>query len=101
MAAVSEERIMTVLLSPHVSEKTATSADRNSQHVFRVIRDAKKHEIKQAVEKLFDVKVTDVNTISMKGKRKNFGGRPGRRAAWKKAVVTLESGSDIDLGGFS
>ena len=98
---MNEERIMTVLLSPHVSEKTATSADKNNQHVFRVIRDAKKSEIKQAVEKLFDVKVAEVNTISMKGKRKRFGGRPGKRPDWKKAVVTLESGSDINLGGFS
>ena len=92
---------MSVLLSPHVSEKSALSADKNNQHVFRVIRDAKKSEIKQAVEKLFDVKVAEVNTISMKGKRKNFGKRPGKRSDWKKAVVTLESGNDINFGGFS
>ncbi len=98
---MNEERIMSVLLSPHVSEKSAMSADKNNQHVFRVIRDAKKSEIKQAVEKLFDVKVAEVNTISMKGKRKNFGKRPGKRSDWKKAVVTLESGNDINFGGFS
>ncbi len=98
---MNEERIMSVLLSPHVSEKSALSADKNNQHVFRVIRDAKKSEIKQAVEKLFDVKVAEVNTISMKGKRKNFGKRPGKRSDWKKAVVTLESGNDINFGGFS
>ena len=92
---------MSVLLSPHVSEKSALSADKNNQHVFRVISDAKKSEIKQAVEKLFDVKVAEVNTISMKGKRKNFGKRPGKRSDWKKAVVTLESGNDINFGGFS
>ena len=92
---------MSVLLSPHVSEKSALSADKNNQHVFRVMRDAKKSEIKQAVEKLFDVKVAEVNTISMKGKRKNFGKRPGKRSDWKKAVVTLESGNDINFGGFS
>ncbi|MCY4641977.1 MAG: 50S ribosomal protein L23 [Gammaproteobacteria bacterium] len=98
---MNEERIMSVLLSPHVSEKSALSADKNNQHVFRVISDAKKSEIKQAVEKLFDVKVAEVNTISMKGKRKNFGKRPGKRSDWKKAVVTLESGNDINFGGFS
>ena len=98
---MNEERIMSVLLSPHVSEKSALSADKNNQHVFRVMRDAKKSEIKQAVEKLFDVKVAEVNTISMKGKRKNFGKRPGKRSDWKKAVVTLESGNDINFGGFS
>jgi len=92
---------MNVLLSPHVSEKTAMSADKHNQHVFRVVRDAKKNEIKQAVEKLFDVKVTEVNTIGMKGKRKRFGRRFGKRSDWKKAVVTLQAGDDINLGGFS
>lgn len=92
---------MAVLLSPHVSEKSALSADKNNQHVFRVLRSAKKNEIKQAVEKLFEVKVAEVNTINMKGKRKNFGRRPGKRSDWKKAIVTLESGNDIDFGGFN
>ncbi len=98
---MNEERIMAVLLSPHVSEKSALSADKNNQHVFRVLRSAKKNEIKQAVEKLFEVKVAEVNTINMKGKRKNFGRRPGKRSDWKKAIVTLESGNDIDFGGFN
>ena len=98
---MNEERLMSVLLAPHVSEKTATGADKHNQHVFRVIRSAKKSEIKQAVEKLFDVKVAEVNTINMRGKRKMFNRRPGKRADWKKAVVTLEAGSDIDFGGFA
>jgi len=97
---MNEERLMTVLLAPHVSEKTALSADKNNQHTFRVIRNAKKTEIKQAVEKLFDVKVAAVNTINMNGKRKRFGQRPGKRSDWKKAIVTLEAGHDIDFGGF-
>ena len=98
---MNEERIMTVLLSPHVSEKTALSADKNNQHVFRVLRNAGKNEIKQAVEKLFEVKVVEVNTINMNGKRKSFGRRPGKRSDWKKAIVTLEPGNDIDFGGFN
>ncbi len=97
---MNEERLMTILLAPHVSEKTALSADTNNQHTFRVLSDAKKIEIKQAVEKLFDVKVAAVNTINMNGKRKRFGRHAGKRADWKKAIVTLEAGHDIDFGGF-
>ena len=98
---MNEERLMTVLLAPHISEKTAVSADKKNQHVFRVLRSAKKCEIKQAVEKLFEVKVAAVNTINMRGKRKTFNRRLGKRSNWKKAVVTLEFGNDIDFGGFS
>ena len=97
---MNEERLMTVLLAPHVSEKTALNADKNNQHVFRVLPNANKGEIKQAVEKLFEVKVAEVNTINMKGKRKRFGARQGKRSDWKKAIVTLEQGHDIDFGGF-
>ena len=97
---MNEERLMTVLLAPHVSEKTALAADNNNQHVFRVLPSANKSEIKQAVEKLFEVKVACVNTINMNGKRKRFGQRQGRRSDWKKAIVTLEPGHDIDFGGF-
>ncbi len=95
-----EERIMTVLLSPHVSEKTAIGADKNNQHIFRVLPNANKHEIKLAVEKLFEVKVEAVNTINIKGKSKRFGKGMGKRSDWKKAIVTLEQGHDIDFGGF-
>jgi len=97
---MNQERLMTVLLAPHVSEKTAIAADKNAQHVFRVIRDAKKEEIKKAVEKMFEVKVAAVNTINMNGKSKRFGQRQGKRSDWKKAIVTLEPGHDIDFGAF-
>ncbi len=97
---MNQERLLTVLLGPHISEKTANIADKNNQHSFKVIPGAKKEEIKKAVEKLFDVKVAAVNTINMKGKNKRFGRREGKRKDWKKAIVTLEEGHDIDLGGF-
>lgn len=97
---MNEERLMTVLLAPHVSEKTAMAADTNNQHAFKVLPNANKSEIKQAVEKLFEVKVASVNTINMSGKRKRFGRRQGKRSDWKKAIVTLEPGHDIDFGGF-
>ncbi len=97
---MNEERIMTILLAPHLSEKTSLAADKNNQHVFRVLRNAKKKEIKQAVEKMFEVKVSTVNTVNVNGKNKRFGQRTGKRPDWKKAIVTLESGHDINLGGF-
>lgn len=97
---MNEEQLLTVLLAPHVSEKTALSADKNNQHVFRVLPNASKSEVKQAVEKLFEVKVAAVNTINMNGKRKRFGQRQGKRSDWKKAIVTLQEGHDIDFGGF-
>lgn len=100
MAAMNEERLMTVLVAPHVSEKTTMSADKNNQHIFRVLPDARKNEIKRAVEKLFKVKVAAVNTMNMTGKHKRFGRSQGRRSDWKKAIVTLEQGHDIDFGGF-
>lgn len=97
---MNQERLLTVLLGPHISEKTSIQAEKNNQHVFKVIRGAKKEEIKKAVEKLFDVKVAAVNTINMNGKKKRFGQRAGKRSDWKKAIVTLETGHDIDFGGF-
>ena len=97
---MNQERLLTVLLGPQISEKTAIGADKNNQHVFKVIRGAQKQEIKKAVEKLFDVKVAAVNTINMNGKKKRFGQRAGKRSDWKKAIVTLEAGHDIDFGGF-
>lgn len=97
---MNQERLMTILLGPHISEKTSIAAEKNNQHVFKVIRGAKKEEIKKAVEKLFDVKVSAVNTINMNGKTKRFGQRAGKRSDWKKAIVTLEAGHDIDFGGF-
>lgn len=97
---MNEERLMTVLIAPHVSEKTTLSADKNNQHIFSVLPGAKKNEIKQAVEKMFKVKVSAVNTMNMRGKRKRFGQRQGKRSDWKKAIVTLEQGHDIDFGGF-
>jgi large subunit ribosomal protein L23 len=99
VAGVNQERILQVLLTPHISEKSAKAADRVSQHVFRVVPDANKLEIKRAVEILFNVKVASVNMINMKGKRKRFGTVQGRRSAWKKAYVKLMPGYDIDFAG--
>ena len=94
---MNPERIFQILLSPHISEKSALLGDSANQAVFEVARDAKKSEIKAAVEQMFDVKVAGVRTVNMKGKSKRMGLRRGRRSDWKKAYVSLEQGHEIDL----
>lgn len=96
---MNQERLMNVLLAPHVSEKSATAAERNKQFVFRVAGDADKQEIKGAVEMLFNVQVDSVRTSNVKGKMKHLGRRTGRRGDWKKAYVSLKPGFDIDFMG--
>jgi large subunit ribosomal protein L23 len=98
-AAYAKERLMTVLVGPHLSEKATTLGDRDRQVVFRVRRDSTKAEIRRAVELLFDVKVEGVQVVSVKGKAKRFGRTPGRRQDWKKAYVSLAEGSDINFMG--
>lgn len=84
------------ILSPHITEK-ATYASEDNKVIFKVAIDADKASIKEAVENLFKVKVTKVNTIKVKGKTKRFRGTMGRRPDWKKAIVTLEDGQSIDI----
>ena len=95
-AVVSRERAYEVLRSPVVTEKSTMGSEHN-QVTFKVALNATKPEIKQAVERLFEVQVRAVNTILVKGKTKRFRGRPGRRSDYKKAVVTLAEGQSIDI----
>jgi len=85
-----------VVVAPVITEKT-TILSENNQVVFEVAIDANKTEIKDAIEALFKVKVTAVNTMRAKGKTKRFRGIPGRRKDVKKAVVTLQDGDTIDI----
>jgi large subunit ribosomal protein L23 len=85
-----------VIRSPHITEK-ATMASEHNAVVFKVANDATKPEIKAAVEALFSVKVTAVNTIVQKGKTKKWKGKPYTRSDFKKAIVTLAEGSSIDV----
>ena len=85
-----------VIVAPVITEKATNLSDFNKV-VFRVAPDATKPQIKEAVERLFDVKVTAVNTLVTKGKNKVFRGRKGRRADVKKAIVTLAEGESIDV----
>lgn len=95
---MNKERIYQVVLGPVITEK-ATQGSEHNQVTFRVLLDAKKPEIKAAVEELFSVKVKSVNTLRVKGKTKRFRNVPGRRPDWKKAVVTLQDGQAIDVMG--
>lgn len=96
---MNQERLMKVLVAPHVSEKSTRVADKNRQYVFKVLPDANKHEIRGAVELMFNVKVAGVQVTNVKGKNKRFGQMFGRRSDWKKAYVTLQPGNEIDFMG--
>ena len=91
-----EARHYDVVLAPHITEK-ATLASEHNAVVFKVAGDATKPQIKEAVEAIFGVSVTGVNTINMKGKTKRWKGKPYKRVDQKKAVVTLKDGDSIDV----
>ena len=97
---MNDERLMSILIAPHVSEKSTRVAEGSNQVVFKVRTDARKPEIKRAVEKMFDVEVDSVTVAAYQGKRKRFQFVNGKRPSWKKAYVRLKAGHDIDfLGG--
>ncbi len=90
------EQLMTVLLAPHVTEKTSLAMQNHNQYVFRVRREATKTDIKQAVELMFEVKVQGVQVANERGKMRRFGRIQGRTQDWKKAYVRLAQGQTID-----
>jgi len=96
---MNAERMHQVLLRPVVSEKSTNAAEANRQVVFEVLANATKAEVREAVEKLFDVSVTAVQVLNVRGKIKRFGKTPGKRNNWKKAYVRLAVGDDIDFLG--
>lgn len=85
-----------VLLSPHITEKATLLSEQNKV-VFKIALDASKDEVASAVEAIYNVKVTKVNTMVTKGKAKRFKGIMGRRVDVKKAIVTLAEGQTIDI----
>ena len=95
-AAAVDIRHYDVVLAPHITEKSTMLSDHNAV-VFKVAGTASKPEIKAAVEALFNVSVTNVNTIVTKGKTKKWKGTPYRRSDVKKAIVTLAAGQSIDI----
>jgi large subunit ribosomal protein L23 len=92
----TDPRHYDLILSPIITEKATSLSERN-QVLFRVAPHATKPQIKEAVERLFDVKVKSVNTLVRKGKKKAFRGRMGQQSDVKKAIVTLEEGHRIDV----
>jgi large subunit ribosomal protein L23 len=96
VTSLGKERMYEIIRSPLITEKTTLISEHN-QVSFRVPLEATKPEIKAAVEGLFKVKVTAVNTLRQQGKVKRFRGRPGKRPDTKKAIVTLAEGNSIDV----
>jgi large subunit ribosomal protein L23 len=94
--STTDPRHYDVIIAPVITEK-ATLASEHGQVMFKVAKHATKPQIKEAVEKLFNVKVKGVNTLILKGKNKVFAQRRGRRSDVKKAIVTLEEGHSIDI----
>jgi len=94
--AAIDNRHYDVIVAPHITEKSTMVSEHNAV-VFKVARDATKPEIKAAVEALFSVKVTGVNTVVQKGKTKKWKGKPYTRSDMKKAIVTLADGDQIDV----
>ncbi|MBP7205472.1 MAG: 50S ribosomal protein L23 [Candidatus Cloacimonetes bacterium] len=84
-----------IVISPIITEKSSTQAQTTNTYTFKVSINANKIEIKHAIEKIFSVKVLDVNTIRMLGKPKRLGRYSGKRPDWKKAIVTLREGDKI------
>ena len=91
-----DNRHYDVVLAPHITEKTTLLSENNAV-VFKVAGTASKPEIKAAIEALFNVKVTGVNTIVTKGKTKRWKGKPYQRSDSKKAIITLAEGNSIDI----
>ena len=94
--AAIDNRHYDVIVAPHITEKATMMSEHNAV-VFKVANDATKPEIKAAVEALFSVKVTGVNTLVQKGKTKKWKGKPYTRSDMKKAIVTLADGDQIDV----
>jgi large subunit ribosomal protein L23 len=94
---VREEEARQIIIAPVITEKGTFIQEKYNQYVFRVARRANRIQIKQAVEKIFDVKVEGVRVAIVKGKQRRLGRSVGFRPDWKKAVVTVKEGDTINL----
>ena len=95
---MNTRRLANIIVSPRISEKATMRADLENQHVFSVLKDATKPEVKKAVELMFDVKVKSVRLMNVQGKLTRIGRTFGKRKDWKKAYVRLQEGFDINYG---
>ena len=99
MSIANQERLLTVVLRPVISEKATMVADKTNAVTFKVLQDASKPEIKAAVELMFKVEVKGVSVVNIKGKSKRFGKSFGRRDNIRKAYVVLKPGQELNLTG--
>ena len=95
---MNNERLYKIILGAHISEKASVIADDVNQFAFKVAKDATTPEIKEAVEKIYDVEVKKVSVINVKGKVTRSWRGTSRKPSWKKAYVSLVAGNDIDFG---
>lgn len=96
---LNDYKLAAVLQAPVVSEKSTVAAETDRRFVFKVQKQATKKQIKDAVEKMFNVEVDAVQVLNVKGKQKRFGRAVGKRSDWKKAYVKLKPGNDIQFTG--
>ncbi len=89
--------IYSIIKKPLVTEKSTIARDEENKYFFEVDRRATKIDIRSAVEKIFKVRVVDINTVNVAGKKKRVGKIVGRKRSWKKAVITLAPGSSIEV----
>jgi large subunit ribosomal protein L23 len=96
---MNQERLLKIIMSPHISEKATVGLEKRNEYTFHVINDATKSEVKDAIEFLFNAKVKTVRIVNVIAKRKMFKGIEGTRKAWKKAYVTLQSDQRLEIMG--
>lgn len=94
---MNEERMLNIILAPYISEKTSVLGDKNNQYAFKVMPNANKVEVKQAIEKLFNVVVDKVRIMNVKPKTRRTRNGVGKISGWKKAYICLAKGHDIDF----
>ena len=96
---MKNERLLTTILAPHISEKATRGSEKNNEYVFHVAESATKPVIKDAIKHLFNVEVKTVRIVNVRPKKKLFRGFEGNRKTWKKAYVTLQADQKLDLVG--
>lgn len=94
---MNHERLLKVILSPHISEKATIGVEKRNEYVFEVVACATKPEVKDAVEQLFNTKVKTVRIVNVRPKKKMFRGIQGAHKGWKKAYVTLQADQKLDI----
>lgn len=96
---MNQEKLLSVILTPHLSEKAARGMEKKNEYVFEVADNATKPAVKDAVEHLFNTKVKSVHIVNVIAKKKLFKGFEGKRKGWKKAYVTLQADQKLEMIG--